>query len=77
MDLDYSWLSQRQPRPGPFARLRTRTTGSTVEDVARLVHRDIAADLKYARMWGHSDFDAQQVGRDHIVEDGDVLELHT
>ena len=55
----------------------TLPPGSTVEDVARLVHRDIAADLKYARMWGHSDFDAQQVGRDHIVEDGDVLELHT
>ncbi len=55
----------------------TLPPGSTVEDVARLVHRDIAADLKYARMWGHADFDAQQVGRDHVVLDGDVLELHT
>jgi hypothetical protein len=50
--------------------------GATVHDVALLVHRDIAADLKYARAWGVSEFDAQQVGADHVVEDGDILELH-
>jgi hypothetical protein len=50
--------------------------GATVRDVARLVHREIAADLKYARTWGVSEFDAQQVGADHVVEDGDILELH-
>jgi ribosome-interacting GTPase 1 len=51
--------------------------GSTVLDVATLVHREIAADLAFARLWGAADFDAQHVGRDHIVEDGDILELHT
>jgi ribosome-interacting GTPase 1 len=50
--------------------------GSTVHDVARLVHREIAEQLRYARAWGVSEFDAQQVGSDHIVEDGDVLEFH-
>jgi ribosome-interacting GTPase 1 len=50
--------------------------GSTVHDVALLVHRDLAESLKYARAWGASEFDAQQVGSDHIVEDGDILELH-
>lgn len=50
--------------------------GDTVHDVAHLVHRDIAEDLKYARIWGAGGFEAQQVGRDHVVEDGDVLELH-
>ena len=54
----------------------TVRTGSTVRDVARLVHREIAAQLKYARAWGISEFDAQQVGADHVVEDGDILELH-
>ena len=51
--------------------------GATVSDVALLVHRDIAEGLRYARAWGTSEFDAQQVGADHIVEDGEVLELHT
>ncbi len=50
--------------------------GQTVEDVARLVHQDIAATLKYARVWGRSGFAGQQVGREHPVEDGDVVELH-
>ncbi len=50
--------------------------GATVLDVARLVHREIAEGFRYARLWGAADFDAQQVGRDHVVEDGDILELH-
>lgn len=50
--------------------------GETVQDVARLVHRDIAANLKYARIWGNETFDGQQVGPDHQVSDGDMIELH-
>lgn len=50
--------------------------GATVHDVALLVHRDIAEGLKYARAWGSSEHDAQHVGSDHRVEDGEVLELH-
>jgi ribosome-interacting GTPase 1 len=50
--------------------------GGTVLDVARLVHKDIAEGLKFARMWGDEVFDGQQVGPDHIVTDGDLIELH-
>jgi len=50
--------------------------GQTVEDVARLVHKDLAQSLKYARVWGKTAFDGQHVGRDHPVADGDVVELH-
>ena len=50
--------------------------GGTVLDVARLVHKDIARDLKFARMWGAEVFDGQQVGPDHLVCDGDLVELH-
>jgi ribosome-interacting GTPase 1 len=50
--------------------------GSTVLEVARLVHREIADEFRFARLWGTADFDAQQVGQDHVVEDGDVLEIH-
>ncbi len=56
----------------PFAVRR----GQTVADVALLVHKDIAEGLKYARLWGGGRFDAQQVGPQHEVRDGDVLELH-
>ena len=51
--------------------------GATVEDVAALVHRDIADRLKFARMWGEHVFDGQQVGPEHRVHDRDIVELHT
>jgi ribosome-interacting GTPase 1 len=50
--------------------------GSTVADVARLVHQDVARSLKFARLWGSGAFDGQQVGPDHAVADRDVVELH-
>jgi len=50
--------------------------GGTVLDVAGLVHKDIAKTLKFARMWGAEVFDGQQVGPDHLVSDGDLIELH-
>jgi ribosome-interacting GTPase 1 len=59
-------------RERPFAMRR----GQTVEDIARLVHKDFARSLKYARVWGKSGFDGQHVGRDHPLADGDVIELH-
>jgi hypothetical protein len=60
-------------RSRPF----TVRRGDTVLDVARLVHQDIAGGLKYARLWGSGSFDGQPVGPDHVVADGDLVELHT
>jgi ribosome-interacting GTPase 1 len=51
--------------------------GQTVGDVARLVHRDLVKTLRYARIWGRSGFDGQHVGHEHVLADGDVVELHT
>ncbi len=50
--------------------------GSTVSDMARSVHRDFAARLKYARIWGEEKYQGQKVNRDHILKDGDIIELH-
>ena len=60
-------------RERPF----TLRQGQTVEDVARLVHKDVARTLRYARLWGKSGFDGQQVGREHQLLDGDIVELHS
>lgn len=49
---------------------------STILDVAKLVHKDFAANLRFARIWGKGVFDGQFVERDHIVTDKDVVELH-
>ncbi len=63
-------------RPHDKEKPFTVRRGDTVYDVAVLVHKDIAESLKFARLWGSGQFSGQQVGRDHIVSDGDVLELH-
>jgi hypothetical protein len=50
--------------------------GATVLDLARAVHRDIAASLQFARLWGSSRFEGQTVQQDQPLQDGDVVELH-
>lgn len=49
--------------------------GSTVEEFARKIHLDFYQNLKSARIWGSTDFDGQMVGRDYVLEDGDIIEL--
>jgi hypothetical protein len=49
--------------------------GSTVEEFAEKVHRDFYEQLKSARIWGSGSFDGQIVSRDHVLRDGDIIEL--
>jgi small GTP-binding protein len=49
---------------------------ATVADVARTIHHDVEAACTGARIWGPSArFDAQRVGREHVVADGDTIEV--
>ena len=50
--------------------------GNTLADAAEAVHKDFRARLKYARVWGSGKHDGIMVKRDHILQDGDVIELH-
>ncbi|MFC2013697.1 GTPase [Chloroflexota bacterium] len=50
--------------------------GSSLEDAAGAVHKDFCARLKYARIWGSGKHDGVMAKRDHILRDGDVIELH-
>jgi ribosome-interacting GTPase 1 len=59
-------------RSRPFALQR----GDTVQEVARRVRRGTAGEVRSARIWGSSAFPGQQVARDHVLADGDVVELH-
>jgi ribosome-interacting GTPase 1 len=53
------------------------TAGSRVEDAAVSVHKDWTRKFKYALLWGSGKYDAQRVGRDYVLADGDVIELHS
>lgn len=54
----------------------TLPRGATVAELAGHIHREIAEGFRYARIWGSSAFDGQQVRGDHPLEDGDVVEIH-
>ncbi len=64
---------RRPDKTVPFVLRR----GATVQDAAAIVHKDFVERLKYARVWGSRTFDGQMVQREHVLEDGDILELHT
>jgi len=50
--------------------------GATVVDAARAVHHELAESCTGARVTGPSaKFDAQRVGRDHELADGDIVEI--
>lgn len=67
----------KQPgKPADMSSPFTCPAGSTLIELAALVHRDFAESLKSARIWGTGVFDGQSVKRDHVLHDKDVVELH-
>lgn len=50
--------------------------GGSLHDVAELIHRDMAQNLKFARVWGTQVHDGTVVKGDYILHDKDVVELH-
>ena len=67
----------KQPgKPPDMTSPFTCPVGSTLVEMAALVHRDFAEKLKSARIWGTGVFDGQTVKRDHVLHDKDVVELH-
>ncbi|MEM3362354.1 MAG: GTP-binding protein [Candidatus Anstonellaceae archaeon] len=50
--------------------------GQRVEDVCKKIHKDLYKLFKYALVWGKSvKFPGQKVGLDHILEDGDIIQI--
>src|SRR5947207_7345679 len=53
-------------------------TGSTVLEVAAAIHSEVVREFRGARIWGPSArFEGQRVGRDHVVLEGDAVEVLT
>ena len=52
--------------------------GTRVIDVARMIHSRLYREFKYAKVWGVSvRFNGQRVGADHVLSDGDIVEIRT
>jgi uncharacterized protein len=50
--------------------------GGTLMEIAELIHKDFAKNLKFARVWGSAVHDGTQVKGDYVLHDKDVVELH-
>jgi len=49
---------------------------STTEDVAKVLHKDFAAKLKYAKVWGSTKFPGQMVAKDYELQNEDIVEIY-
>ncbi len=68
----YSQMPGKEPDyDSPFVMEK----GGTVGEFARKIHQDFYQNLKTARVWGKGVHDGQQVGKDHVLHDEDVVEL--
>jgi len=68
--------TKKPGKPPDMTSPYTCPTGSTLMELAGLVHRDFTEQLKSARCWGTGVTGGQTIPRDHVMHDKDVVELH-
>lgn len=51
--------------------------GSTVENLAEKVHEEFVTSLKFAKVFQRGKESIERVGRQHVLQDNTVVELHT
>lgn len=67
----------RAPGKEPdMAKPFTIPRGSTILDLARLIHKEFVFTLRFARIWGSARFAGQRVQKDYILQDRDIVELN-
>jgi uncharacterized protein len=76
--LDVVRVYTKQPthKDPDYERPFTIPRGGTLLDVAELVHRDLAQNLKFARVWGAHVHPGTTVKGDYVVQDKDIVEIH-
>lgn len=76
--LDIIRIYTKEPNSKPSTKPLILKKGATIFDVAKVINEDFIKFFKYAKVWGSSvKFPGMRVGLEHILEDGDVVEIHT
>ena len=66
-------LPSKKPEKKPMVLKKGATVGKAANDL----HKDFYEFFKFARVWGKSaKHQGQVVGKDHILKDEDILEIH-
>ena len=76
--LDIVRVYAKKPhKPADMADPFTLKRGSTVHDLAELIHRELADKLQSARAWNSPNIhDGQNIQREHVLSDKEIIELH-
>ncbi len=69
----YSKERGKKPETNPFVLHR----GDTVISFAEKIHKDFVVNFQFAKVWGSGGFDGQRISRDYVVQEGDIIEIHT
>jgi ribosome-interacting GTPase 1 len=77
LDVVRVYSKNPKAKEADFEKPFTVPRGGTVLDVAELIHKDVAANFKFARVWGHGVHDGTPVKGDHVVHDKDIVEIHS
>ncbi|MDR0871038.1 MAG: 50S ribosome-binding GTPase [Planctomycetaceae bacterium] len=59
-----------------FERPFTLRRGDTLLDLAELIHKDYAKNLKFGKVWGSAVHDGTTVKGDYVLNDKDIIEVH-
>jgi len=68
--------SKEPGKPTDWQKPFVLPAGSTVADLARLIHRELPDKMKFARLWGHSRNEGQKVHKSDVLCDRDIVEIH-
>jgi len=68
--------TKRRGAPPDFSDAIVLRQGCSVEDVCKLVHKDLVSQFKYSLVWGTSaKHTPQRTGVGHVLEDEDVIQI--
>jgi ribosome-interacting GTPase 1 len=68
--------TKKPGHPPDLTRPYTLREGATVLDVVKHIHKEFVERLRYVKLWGSGRFDGQHAPLDHVVQDGDIVEIH-
>ena len=68
--------TKKPGHPPDMTQPYTLREGATVLDVVEHIHKEFVERLRYVRLWGSGRFDGQHAPLDHVVQDGDIVEIH-
>ncbi len=76
--LDLIYVQTKLPGKKPDWPPVALKVGSSLLDLAGIVHKDFVKNFKYARIWGKSvKHNSSAVGLEHVLKEGDIVEIHT